>query len=100
MSAVLGEGADAEVVSVERTSRDWMVGLQLVWVEVLEKISTLPDQGRAPHTSVQLLGWADLVSSRGDPTTGLTTQRLMDSARRRQLPADDLNEPQEGANRE
>lgn len=88
MTIVLGEGEDAEIVSLERWSNDPQIGMDLCFAEVMQALSTLPRRHDKGAASIQLLGWADPVVDPDRGTDALRSQRMLDRARKVGLPTD------------
>lgn len=97
VTAMIGEGENGEIVSRERHANHPVVGLQLAFHELMERVSTLDYRGTPPPASVQLLGWADAVVDPFQGTDALRSQRMLDRSRSNDLAVDpcaaDKHEP-------
>lgn len=85
MTAVIEGSKRPEVCSLERAANDPVLGLELCWRELLERLSTMDHVERQLWKGVQLLGWADAVDDQPAGEQALQRRRMLDRCNKETL---------------
>lgn len=83
LTVLVGEGADADVVTEDRVATDPRLGLEMLWRRVQEQLSLIQLPVRASDSSFQVLGWCDPIVNPQRWDDAHQQQRLVDRARYR-----------------